>query len=242
MIKKLLLFMMALAFALPSWASEYTVTIHRGEGLYQDGTGVYYCVKDGIMMTFTDGLDNENYLVERRAKTFEVRSANYIIKKVVFHCVDNTTEDNLDCFYWGPTTISLVSNFTYPGQLGNYYVTNNGYDGVWEGSTMAFMFTTADGKPVRFGSVDITYDKLDGDIFELVTQRSQIVDGETYIIVSQYHDKVMSFKKTDDATFPSANIVEWMNAGKTKVKVDGNACMVKMIGAKDSTYSGNTRR
>ena len=242
MIKKLLLFMMALAFALPSWASEYTVTIHRGEGLYQDGTGVYYCVKDGIMMTFTDGLDNENYLVERRAKTFEVRSANYIIKKVVFHCVDNTTEDNLDCFYWGPTTISLVSNFTYPGQLGNYYVTNNGYDGVWEGSTMAFMFTTADGKPVRFGSVDITYDKLDGDIFELVTQRSQIVDREIYIIVSQYHDKVMSFKKTDDATFPSANIVEWMNTGKTKVKVDGNACMVRMIGAKDSTYSGNTRR
>ena len=242
MMKKLLLFMMALAFALPNWASEYTVTINRGEGLYQDGTGVYYCVKDGIMMTFTDGLDNENYLVERRAKTFEVRSANYIIKKIVFHCVDNTTEDNLDCFYWGPTTISRVSNFTYPGQLGNYYVTNNGYDGVWEGSTMAFMFTTADGKPVRFGSVEITYDKLDGDIFELVTQRPQIVDGETYIIVSQYHDKVMSFKKTDDASFPSANIVEWMNAGKTKVKVDGNACMVKMIGAKDSTYSNNTRR
>ena len=234
--------LMALVLSIPIWASEYTVTIHRGEGLYEDGTGVYYCVKDGIMMTFTDGLDNENYLVERRAKTFEVRSANYIIKKVVFHCVDNYTEDNLDCFYWGPTTISRVSNFTYPGQLGNYYVTNNGYDGVWEGSTAAFMFTTADGKPVRFGSVEITYDKLDGDIFELVTQRSQIVDGETYIIVSQYHDKVMSFKKTDDASHPAANIVEWMNADKTKVKVDGNACMIRMLGAKDSTYSGNTRR
>lgn len=240
--KKLLLFMMALAFALPSWASDYTVTIHRGEGLFQDGTGVYYCVKDGIMMTFTDGLDNDNYLVERRAKIFEVRSNNYIIKKVVFHCVDNTTQDNLDCFYWGPTTISQVNNFTYPGQLGNYYVTNNGYDGVWEGQTMAFQFTTADGKPVRFGSVDIIYDKLDGDIFELVTQRSQIVDGETYIVVSQYYDKVMSFKKTDDATFPSANIVEWMNANKTKVKVDGNACLIKMLGAKDSTYNNNTRR
>ena len=229
--------------SIPLWASEYTVTIHRGEGLFQDGTGVYYCVKDGIMMTFTDGLDNENYLVERRAKIFEVRSNNYIIKKVVFHCVDNTTQDNLDCFYWGPTTISQVNNFTYPGQLGNYYVTNNGYDGVWEGSTMAFQFTTADGKPVRFGSVDIIYDKLEGDIFDLVTHRSQI-DGDDnyYVIVSQYHDKVMSFKKTDDATFPSANIVEWMNAGKTKVKVDGNACIVKLLGAKDSTYSGNTRR
>ena len=237
--KKVLLMLMALVLSVPIWASEYTVTIHRGEGLYQDGTGVYYCVKDGIMMTFTDGLDNDNYLIERRAKTFEVRSANYIIKKVVFHCVDNTTQDNLDCFYWGPTTISLVSNFTYPGQLGNYYVTNNGYDGVWEGQTAAFMFTTADGKPVRFGSVEITYDKLDGDIFELVTQRSQVVNGDTYIIVSQYHDKVMSFKKTDDATFPSANIVEWMNAAKTKVKVDGNACMVRMLGAKDTTYTSS---
>ncbi len=240
--RKILLTLLALVLSIPIWASDYTVTINRGEGLYQDGTGVYYCVKDGIMMTFTDGLDNENYLVERRAKTFEVRSANYIIKKVVFHCVDNYTEDNLEPFYWGPTTISRVSNFTYPGQLGNYYVTNNGYDGVWEGQTMAFMFTTADGKPVRFGSVEITYDKLDGDIFELVTQRNQIVDGETYIIVSQYHDKVMSFKKTDDATHPAADIVQWMNTSKTKVKVNGNACMVKMIGAKDSTYSNNTRR
>lgn len=234
--------MFALLLAIPLWASDHTVTIHRGEGLYQDGTGVYYCVKDGIMMTFTDGLDNENYLVERRAKIFEIRSANYIIKKVVFHCVDNTTQDNLDCFYWGPTTISQVNNFTYPGQLGNYYVTNNGYDGVWEGQTAAFQFTTADGKPVRFGSVEITYDKLDGDIFELVTQRSQIVDGNTYIIVSQKYDKVMSFKKTDDATFPSANIVEWVNASKTKVKVDGNACLIKMLGAKDTTYSNYTRR
>ena len=244
--RKILLTLLALVLSIPIWASDYTVTINRGEGLYQDGTGVYYCVKDGIMMTFTDGLDNENYLVERHAKTFEVRSANYIIKKVVFHCVDNYTEDNLEPFYWGPTTISLVSNFTYPNQLGNYYVTNNGYDGVWEGRTMAFMFTTADGKPVRFGSVEITYDKLDGDIFELVTQRSQIVDGETYIIVSQYHDKVMSFKKTDDATHPATDIVQWMNADKTKVKVNGSACMVKMIGAKDSTYTsgGNqvTRR
>ena len=231
---------MALAFALPNWASEYTVTINRGEGLYQDGTGVYYCVKDG--MTFSDGLDNENYLVERRAQTFEVRSANYIIKKIVFHCVDNTTEDNLDCFYWGPTTISRVSNFTYPGQLGNYYVTNNGYDGVWEGQTAAFMFTTADGKPVRFGSVEITYDKLDGDIFELVTNRSQIVEGQTYIIVNQYYDKVMAFKRTTDASYPATNIVEWMNASKTKVKVDGNACLFKMENVKDSTIGSNTRR
>ena len=107
-----------LTVAVTLMASEHDVTINRGEGLYQDGTGIYYCVNDGVMMTFTDGLDNENFLVERRNKIFEVRSANYIIKKVVFHCVDSTTQANLDCFYWGPTTLSAVNNFTYPGQLG----------------------------------------------------------------------------------------------------------------------------
>ncbi len=243
--KKLLLFFMMLAMAVPLWASEHTVTIHRGEELFnevQDGVLVYYCVKDGIMMTFSGGLDNENFLVERHAKTFEVRSANYIITKIVFHCVDNTTQDNLDCFYWGPTTISQVSNFTYPGQLGNYTVTNNGYDGVWTGQTAAFMFTTADGKPVRFGSVDITYNKLDGDIFDLVTNNNQIQEGKTYVIVSQNYDKVMRFKKTDDASYPMTDIVEWMNTDKTKVKVDGNACLFKMENLKDSTIGSNTRK
>ena len=242
---------MMLAMAIPIWASEHTVTIHRGEELFsevEDGVLVYYCVKDGIMMTFSGGLDNENFLVERHAKTFEVRSANYIITKIVFHCVDNTTQDNLDCFYWGPTTISQVSNFTYPGQLGNYYVTNNGYDGVWTGQTAAFMFTTADGKPVRFGSVDITYNKLDGDIFDLVTNNSQIVDGKTYILVSQNYDKVMRFKKADDASYAMTNIVEWMGQGENesdkfkKVKVDGNACLFKMENLVDSTIGSNTRK
>lgn len=238
--KKLLLtFTLMLTAAISMMASEHAVTISRGEGLYEDGTGVYYCVKDGVMMTFTDGLDNENYLVERRNKIFEIRSANYIIKKVIFHCVDSTTEWNQEpyTFYWGPTTISAVNNFTYPGELGTYTVTNGGYDGVWEGRTAAFQFTTAAGKPVRFGSVDIIYEKLDGDIFDLVTHNDQIVEGKTYIIVSQYYDKVMEFKKSDDATFPATDIVEWMNADKTKVKVDGNACLFTMEGVKDTTLS-----
>ena len=144
--------------SLPVWASEHTVTIHRNEGLYQDGTGVYYCVKDGIMMTFTDGLDNENYLVERHDKYFEVNSYNYLIKKIVFHCVDNTTASDLDCFYWGPTTISIVQNFYDRNNPGTYQA--NGYTGTWTGTSNHMQFTTM-GKPVRFGSVDIVYDKLE---------------------------------------------------------------------------------
>lgn len=238
-----------LAMAVPLWASEHSVIFNRGEVLEQgapvQGVLAYYCIKDGVMMTFTDGLDNENFLVEHRNLTFEVRSYNYIIKKIIFHCVDNTTEDNLDCFYWGPTTISRVNNFTYPGEMGTYHVTNNGYDGVWEGRTSAFQFTTAEGKPVRFGSVEIIYDKLDGDIFDLVTNTSQIVQGKTYILVTQNYNKVMKIKKTDDATFPATDIVGWMGPDgneKSRVKVDGNAQLFRMEEVVDTTIDGYSRK
>lgn len=232
--KRLLTLALLLTAAFSMLASDHAVTISRGEGLYEDGTGVYYCIKDGVMMTFTGGLDNDNFLLEMHEKIFEVRSANYIIKKIVFHCVDNALENDFDSFYWGPTTISAVNNFTYPGQLGDYEVVNDGYDGVWTGQTSAIQFKTK-GFPVRFGSVDIIYEKLDGDIFDLVTSTDQIQEGKTYIIVSRYYDKVMKFKKADDVTFPATDIVEWMNDGKTKVRVDGNACLFKMEGLNNDT-------
>ena len=105
------------------------------------------------MMTFTDGLDNENFLVERRNLNFEVRSYNYIVKKIIFHCVDNTTEDNLDCFYWGPSTISLYSG-------GGSY-SYDGYTGTWDGGAAGSKYIkfNTEAKPVRFASVDITLDR-----------------------------------------------------------------------------------
>lgn len=234
--------MMVLAMCVPAWASEHTVTINRNEGLYQDGTGVYYCVKDGIMMTFTSGLDNENYLVEHQQLNFEVNSYNYIIKKIVFHCVDSTTSANLDCFYWGPKTISIVQNFynqSAPGTL-----TTTDYTCTWTGESNHMQFTTM-AKPVRFGSVDIIYDKLDGDIFDLVTDMSQIQEGKTYILVTQNDDRVMKIKMNDEATFPSVPIVAWMGPAstpKTKVKVDGNACLFKLENLRDTTIDGYSRK
>lgn len=237
--KKLLLLFMMLAMAIPLWASEHTVTINRNEGLYQTGTGVYYCVKDGIMMTFTSGLDNENYLVEHQQVYFEVNSYNYIIKRIVFHCVDSTTTANLmDCFYWGPTTLSIVQNFYNQSDPGTLTVTDP-YTAVWQGSSNHMQFTTM-AKPVRFGSVEIVYDKLDGDIFDLVTSTSQIQDGKTYILVTQNDDRVMRIKLTDDATYPSTPIVEWMGPEgneKTRVKVDGNAALFRMDNLKDTLDS-----
>lgn len=235
---------MMLAMAIPLWASEHTVTINRNEGLYQTGTGVYYCVKDGIMMTFTSGLDNENYLVEHQQVYFEVNSYNYIIKRIVFHCVDSTTTANLmDCFYWGPTTLSIVQNFYNQSDPGTLTVTDP-YTAVWQGSSNHMQFTTM-AKPVRFGSVEIVYDKLDGDIFDLVTSTNQIVEGKTYILVTQNYDKVMKIKKTDDATFPATDIVGWMGPDgneKSRVKVDGNAQLFRMEEVVDTTIDGYSRK
>ena len=117
------------------------------------------------MMTFTDGLDNENYLVERHDKYFEINSYNYLVKKVVFHCADNSVYGDHDSFYWGPTTISIVQNFYNQNDPGNYTVLADGYTGVWTGTTNHIQFTTM-GHPVRFGSVDIIYEKLDGDQYK----------------------------------------------------------------------------
>lgn len=210
--------MMALAFALPSWGGEQTVVINRNEGQFEEANGVYYCYKGGLMMTFTSGLNNPNYLVEHQQVYFEVRSVNqsYIIKKIVFHCVDNTTSDNLDCFYWGPSTISIVQNWYNQSEPGTY--TYSGYTGTWRGETNKIQFTTM-AKPVRFGSVEITYEKETGDIYDLVTSSSQLQAGENYVIVNQSHDMAMSTAQQSSFDQLTMDAVGISFVDNTKMKV-----------------------
>ena len=224
--KKLLLFLMMLAFALPpAWAGLQTVTINRNEGQFEESNGVYYCYKSGLMMTFTSGMNNPNYLVEHQQVYFEVRSVNpeYIIKKIVFHCVDNTTSDNLDCFYWGPSTISIVQNWTYPNQPGTYR--HSGYTGTWTGTTNKIQFTTM-AKPVRFGSVDITFEKETGDIFELVTDDNQLQAGQKYAIVNQYYPT-----NAEDEGYAMSTLMNdsYSTIGRTKVSFVPNTNKHKVI-------------
>ena len=142
---------MLLAMAIPLMAGEQTVVINRNEGQFEESNGVYYCYKSGLMMTFTSGMNNPNYLVEHQQVYFEVMSVNtsYIIKKIVFHCVDNTLSNNLDCFYWGPTTISIVQNFYNQSAPGTY--TASGYTGTWRGETNHIQFTCHCQSELRHG-------------------------------------------------------------------------------------------
>lgn len=237
--KKFFTLIMLLAMAVPSFASEKTVTISRNEGEYSDASKVYYAVKDGIILTMTGGMNNVNYLLANPNTNFTVLSYNYTITKIVFHCLDDAVEGDLDAGYWGPSTITLFVNHTNPNNPGTY--TSSGFIGTWEGVSSSLNFAVK-GKGVRFASIDITYEKPEGDIYELVTQRSQIVEGKSYVIVSQYNDKVMRFKEAADVTPPAEPIVEWMNEEKTRVKVDGDAMIIRMVGVQDSTIGSNTRK
>lgn len=236
--KKLLLFLMMLAFALPpAIAGEKTIVINRNEGIYDDGTGVYYCTRDGITMTFSDGLDNINYLVERSNKIFEINSTNFVIKKITFKCLDNTTADNLDCFYWGPSTMDECTKSPYV-PTGTY--TSSGYIGTWVGGSTpskSVKFETQ-GKPIRFGSVEITIDKEFGDIYEKVTDNSQLKADSTYVLVSQYASKALGkedyYSTTENLMCFTSTPVTLLD-NNNKVKVTDEVQLMKLVSSGNSS-------
>ena len=243
--KKLLLFLMMLAFALPAAiAGEKTIVINRNEGIYEDGTGVYYCSKGGITMTFSSGLNNVNYLVEHQQVVFDIFSTNYVIKKIKFNCLDNTTDDNLDCFYWGPSTISELGAVATYVPTGTY--TWSGYIGTWVGGSTPSKYIkfVTEGKPVRFGSVEITIDKEFGDIYDLVTQSSEIQNGQTYALVSKDDSRALGkeeYHGSDSYTTFSSTPVTLLNFDETqnnymKVKVTDEVALMKL------QSSGNSDR
>lgn len=245
MMKKLLLFLMMLAFVLPAaMAGEKTIVINRNEGIYEDGTGVYYCTKGGITMTFSSGLNNVNYLVEHQQVVFDIFSTNYVIKKIKFNCLDNTTDDNLDCFYWGPSTISELGAVATYVPTGTY--TWSGYIGTWVGGSTPSKYVkfVTEGKPVRFGSVEITIDKEFGDIYDLVTLNSEIEAGQTYALVSKYDSRALGkeeYHGSDAYTTFSSTPVTLLNFDQAqnnymKVKVTDEVALMKL------ESSGNSNR
>ena len=238
---------MMLAFALPpAIAGEKTVTISRND---ISQMGVYYCDKGGVTMTFTSGMNNPNYLVEHQQVVFYIRSNNYVIKKIVFHCLDNTTENDLDAFYWGPSTISEEGEVGSYTPTGTYTYTPGGYIGTWvagsvDSKNVAF---TTKGRPVRFGSVEITYEKEFGDIFELVKSSDEIAAGNTYALVSKYSSralgKVENHQGDDYESFSSTpvTLLDHYQQGNidvyNKVKVTDEVSLIKLERAVSTTTS-----
>lgn len=127
--RKILTLIMLLALAIPTWAGEKTITISRNDGEFSSSNGVYTATKGGVTMDISGGMNNPNFLLLKHEKEISFRSANFAIKEIIFHCLDDFEEGDLDVFYWGPTTMNVItikngSNSTTPGKY-----TASGYDG-----------------------------------------------------------------------------------------------------------------
>ena len=185
--KKLLTILMLLALAVPAWAGEKTITISRNDVDWESANTVYNVTKGGVELVMSGGMNNPNFLLMKQHTTITVKSHNFNIKRIVFHCLDNYTNDNLDVFYWGPTTLSIQYSQTHAERAGTLTQNYQGssYDALWVSTKSSspgnypdglpagyeLMFEN-EGKPVRFASIDIVVEQEVGDIYELVTNNN----------------------------------------------------------------------
>ena len=218
--KKFLTLLMLLALAIPAWAGEQTITITRNDE-FVTGHGDFTIRKGGVTVTIGGTLNNPHFIQLSQQKTITFRSANFAIKEIIFHCLDNYTEYvQDDVFYWGPSTMHVIKNTalgTIPGKYtplpnNTSYDPNSTYDGIWV-SKFSGTWTTAAGthtsyadgfpagntltfeasaKPVRFSSIDIVIEKESGDIYELVRNTSQIQTGINYMLVGRANNTTMT--------------------------------------------------
>ena len=89
--------------------------------------------------------------------------------------------------------------------------------------------------------VSVNFERSTGNLFELVESRSGINEGDTYILATRNHDKVMKRWSDGDGTFQSDDIVEWLDEDRTVVRVSDDACFFNMTQVADTTVSGNAR-
>lgn len=232
--KKFLSILLLLAFTIPMWAGEQTILITSS-----DASGVYYTSKGGVKMEMSGGMNNEGFMVQRHYDQINFRSFNFKIKKIVFRCLDNTLEGDNDSFYWGPTTMYIAPNTSVNNVVAGTLTTpynNSTYMAKWESSPTypdglpigQQLTIKCQGHPVRFAYIEITIDKEDGDMYELVTKSDQIVTGDkTYMLVHRLNSSNM----TGDAL--SSNQEDESTSGhflSTPVDLYNNGFLAKATG------------
>jgi len=206
--KKLFTFLTLLTLAITTaWAGEKTITISRNDVDWESANTVYNITKGGVQLKMSGGMNNPNFLLMKQQTTITIKSFNFNIKKIVFHCLDNYTNDNLDPFYWGPRTLHIQYSQThseYAGKL-TYDYLGSTYDACWNSIFTGTYSTNGiahkkyfdglpagyelmfenEGKPVRFASIDITVEQEVGDMYELVTAQNEVTTGTTYMLVNR---------------------------------------------------------
>ncbi len=249
--KKLLTFLMLLALTVPAWAGEKTITISRNDVDWESANTVYNVTKGGVELVMSGGMNNPNFLLMKQHTTITVKSHNFNIKRIVFHCLDNYTNDNLDPFYWGPTTLHIQYSQTHAETAGTltYNYGGSSYDALWVSTKSSspgnypnglpagyeLMFEN-EGKPVRFASIDIVVEQEVGDIYELVTSNSEVQAGQTYILVGRQDQttttgRALSVNETSSTPSNTATRkstpVELIDNGN-RVKATGDVQLIKL--------------
>ena len=255
--KKFLSILLLLAFTIPMWAGEKTITISRNDVAWESANTVYNVTKGGVELVMSGGMNNPNFLLMKQHTTITVKSHNFNIKRIVFHCLDNYTNDNLDVFYWGPTTLSIQYSQTHAERAGTLTQNYQGstYDALWVSTKSSspgnypnglpagyeLMFENQ-GKPVRFASIDIVVEQEVGDIYELVTSQSEVQPGQTYILVGRQDQttttgRALSVNETSSTPSNTATRkstpVELLENGY-RVKATGEVQLIKLEATGDS--------
>lgn len=225
---------MLLVLAIPVWAGEQTILITSN-----DASGVYFTSKGGVKMEMSGGMNNEGFMVQRHYDQINFRSYNFKIKKIVFRCLDNAIEGDNDSFYWGPTTMYIAPNSSVNNVVAGRLTTpynNSTYMALWESSPTypdglpigQQLTIKCQGHPVRFAYIEITIDKEDGDMYELVTNTNQIVTGDkTYMLV---HRRQSTDTQGDAFSSNQENESTSGNFESTKVDLFNNGFLARATG------------
>lgn len=224
------------------YAGEKTITISRNDVAWESANTVYNVTKGGVELVMSGGMNNPNFLLMKQHTTITVKSHNFNIKRIVFHCLDNYTNDNLDVFYWGPTTLSIQYSQTHAERAGTLTQNYQGstYDALWVSTKSSspgnypnglpagyeLMFENQ-GKPVRFASIDIVIEQEVGDMYELVTSTSEVNTTDNYMLVGRNSStttigKALSVNPTGTAATD--------NQTSTPVTLIDNGLRVKAVG------------
>ena len=250
--------LLATSFA---WAGEKAITISRNDVAWESANTVYNVTKGGVELVMSGGMNNPNFLLMKQHTTITVKSHNFNIKRIVFHCLDNYTNDNLDPFYWGPRTLHIQYSQTHAETAGTltYDYGGSSYDALWVSTKSSspgnypnglpagyeLMFEN-EGKPVRFASIDIVVEQEVGDIYELVTEQSEVQVGQTYILVGRQDQtttigRALSVEETSNTPSGTATRkstpVELLENGY-RVKATGEVQLIKLeaTGNSDRPY------
>lgn len=262
--KKLLTLLMLLALAIPqALAGEKTITISRNDVDWESANTVYNITKGGVELVMSGGMNNPNFLLMKQQTYMTIKSYNYNIKKVVFHCLDNTNVAAGDeTFYNGPQTMDVAKNTTLntiPGKYSSPY-NGNTYDGYWSSTytgTLSGHTSYADGfpagyelmftngpRPIRFASIDIVLEQDKGDLYELVTNNSQLRTNVDYMLVgrtdaSTLKGRAMSINNSDPSNPATGNIksteVDLVDNG-FRVRTNDEVQYINLVSSGDSNF------